>query len=149
MGSNCQTTDLPEPSLAPVERAGAALQGPLASVVDVSQITAQVVTGALTSWVTGHESDVEHVAAASSDGDLLVFYASPRSDGWKVVNASGEAGQKVGGPLTSWVTRDGEYTVEHVAGRAPDGDLLVFVLVSSTWAVAGGQCHHRGRTENR
>ena len=80
-----------------------------------------------TSWVTVSGSyTVEHLAAASPTGDLLVFWWSPRAGRWQVVNATAEAGQKVVGPLTSWVTRDGEYTVEHVAGRAPDGDLLVF-----------------------
>jgi hypothetical protein len=95
-------------------------------VVDVSQSTEQPVTGSLTAWITGANRDVEHVAAATSTGDLLVFYSSPRSRGWQVVNASGDAGRRVGGPFASWITRDGEYTVEHGAGRGSGGELLVF-----------------------
>jgi hypothetical protein len=127
MASKCLTDDaLLLREAAFVKPARAELEGPLASVVDVWQITGQLVTGSLTAWVTGADQDVEHVAGATSAGDLVVFYSSPRSRGWQVVNASREAGRTVVGPFASCITRDGEYTVGQVAARGPGGELLVF-----------------------
>jgi hypothetical protein len=90
-----------------------------------------------TSWVVGN---VEHVAATSSQGDLLVFFFSPGpGNDWQVVNVSQKLGQQIeGAPRTSWVVGN----VEHVAASSPaeglsgvgpihrkierNGDLLVF-----------------------
>ncbi|MGH7397782.1 MAG: hypothetical protein ACRELW_09605 [Candidatus Rokuibacteriota bacterium] len=126
---NCLTTRiardarLPEPPLPPV----IASAGDLTTAEDVSALTGCEVRGPLTSWLTPDGPyTVEHVAALSRTGDLLVFYRSSRSGIWRVVNASREAGQKAQGSPTSWVTRDGPYTVEHVAVPGPAGDLLVF-----------------------
>jgi M6 family metalloprotease-like protein len=44
----------------------------------------------------------------------------------KVVNVSQIAGEKIQGPVTSWKTPNGPYTIEHLAGRDPTGQLLVF-----------------------
>jgi M6 family metalloprotease-like protein len=93
----------------------------------VSQEAGQKVQGSPTSWLTGDGPyTVEHIAITNQEGDLLVFYWSPRNGRWRVVNASGEAGQKVQGALTSWLTTNGGYTVEHVGGTNSSGDLLVF-----------------------
>ena len=54
-----------------------------------------------------------------------MFYWSPQHN-WQVVNVSQKTGQKIAGPVTSWQTPNGPYKVEHLAGRAPNGDLLVF-----------------------
>lgn len=54
-----------------------------------------------------------------------IFYWSPRHD-WQAVNVSQITGQKIASPLTSWQTPDGPVNVEHLAGMAPNGDVLVF-----------------------
>jgi hypothetical protein len=51
-----------------------------------------------------------------------------------VVDASAESGRRVTGGLTSWVTRSGAYTVEHVAGVTASGHLTVF-----WWSPAAGR----------
>src|SRR5260370_408569 len=61
----------------------------------------------------------------SPNGDLLVFFWSPRAD-WQVVNVSQKTGQRVASPATSWQTKDGPFNVEHLAAMSPNGDLLVF-----------------------
>lgn len=94
--------------------------------VNVSQKTGQKIAGQVTSWITSDGPYlVEHLAGRSPNGDLLVFYWSPRQD-WQVVNVSQKTGQKIAESVTSWITSDGTYKVEHLAGRNPSGDLLVF-----------------------
>jgi hypothetical protein len=98
----------------------------LTNVVDVTAITGQGVAGPVRSWVTPDGPFlVEHLAGQSPTGDLLVFYWSPRRD-WQAVNVTAITGQKIAGPVTSWVTPDGPFLVEHLAGQSPSGDLLVF-----------------------
>ena len=95
-------------------------------VVNVSQITGRRVNGPVTSWVTPNGNLlVEHLAGQAPNGELLVFYWMPGQD-WKVVSVTQITGQAVAGPVTSWVTPDGNDLVEHLAGRSPNGDLLVF-----------------------
>jgi M6 family metalloprotease-like protein len=99
------------------------------AVVDVSASTGRSIGGSLTAWTTGDGADtVEHVAGTTTAGVLLVFYRSRHSNGWRVVDASAEAGRALAGAeaLTSWVTKDGEFTVEHVAGRGANNAMLVF-----------------------
>lgn len=95
--------------------------------VDVSARTGQTVGGQLTAWVTGRLREFrEHIGGVTEGGHLMVFYRSPFSDGWRVVDASEESGQNVGmGPLTSWQVRDGEFMVEHIAAVSDQGDLIV------------------------
>jgi M6 family metalloprotease-like protein len=126
---HCLTTQFerelrpPELLLPPVVSSVPALTG----AEDVTALTGHQVSGPLTSWLTPDGPyTVEHVAGVSRSGDLLIFYWSSRSGVWRVVNASQEAGQRVQGSLTSWLTSDGPYTVEHVAGTNAAGDLLVF-----------------------
>src|SRR5262249_38558103 len=45
---------------------------------------------------------------------------------WQVVNVSQKTGQRIAGAVTSWQTPNGPYNVEHLGGRAPNGDVLVF-----------------------
>ncbi len=82
---------------------------------------------ALTNWTTRDgQFTVEHVAGVGSGGELLVFYWSPRNGRWRVADATAESGRRVTGGLTSWITRNGDFTVEHVAGVASNGSMTVF-----------------------
>jgi hypothetical protein len=99
-------------------------------VVDVSAKTGQrlAADSGLVSWQTPDGPvNVEHLAGRNSAGELLVFFWSPRAD-WQVVNVSSITGKKLGpgSGLTAWLAPDGPFTVEHLAGRSPTGDLLVF-----------------------
>jgi hypothetical protein len=94
--------------------------------VNVSQITGQQLAGPVTSWQTlDGPYTVEHLAGIDAAGDLFVFYWSPRAD-WQAVNVSQITGQQLAGPVTSWQTLDGPYTVEHLAGIDAAGDLFRF-----------------------
>jgi hypothetical protein len=97
-------------------------------VVNVTQITGhKVAAGGVTSWQTPDGPYlVEHLAAAAPDGDLMVFYWSPRHD-WQAVNVTQITGHKVAaGGVTSWQTPDGPYLVEHLAAEGTDQHLLEF-----------------------
>src|SRR5258708_5198927 len=95
-------------------------------VVDVSAITGSLVTSRMTAWSVLDGSElVEHLAGRAPNGDLLVFYWTPSHD-WKVVNVSQKTGERVAGQVASWVVPNGNENVEHLAGRSPTGDLLVF-----------------------
>jgi hypothetical protein len=104
----------------------------LPSVVDVSALTGQKVSGQVTSWVTPDGPMlVEHLAGRSDDGSVHVFWWSPRND-WQVHDVSARTGRTVASSLESWVTGN----VEHLAGQAPDGSLLVFWWTPRTdWRV--------------
>jgi hypothetical protein len=99
-------------------------------VVDISAKTQQKVLESVTTWQTRDGPfTVQHVAGVSPSGDLLVFFWSTQADSeenWQVVNVSDKTQQKVAGPLTNWQTPDGPFTVEHIAGVSPNGDLLVY-----------------------
>lgn len=83
--------------------------------------------GPVTSWQTKDAPyTVEHLAGQSPADDLLVYFRLTRTVPWQVVNVSQITRQKIAGPVTSWQTQDGPYTVEHLAGQSPSGDLLVF-----------------------
>ena len=65
---------------------------------------------------------------------------------WQVVNVSQKTSQLIGGPVTSCRAPDGEFIVEHLAGRSPAGDLLVFFWspradwqVVNVTQIAGGE----------
>ncbi len=116
-------------------------------VVNVSAISGQRVVGPVVNWQTPDGPFiVEHLAGVSADGDLVIFFWSPRAD-WQAVNVSALTGQHVAnvsaaitapvsgpakpgqlvlGPLTNWQTQKDQFTVEHLAGLSPEGDLLVF-----------------------
>jgi hypothetical protein len=114
--------------------------------VDVSAKTDQPVAGPVTIWqVWDGNYTFEHIAGPSPSGDLLVYWWWPGAD-WQVVNVSDKTGHKIAGPVTSWQTPDGPYTVEHVAGPSPTGDLLVYWWspradwqVVNVSAIPGGQ----------
>ena len=105
-------------------------------VVNVSNITGQRISGPVTSWITPNgDLLVEHLAGRAPNGDLMVFYWMPGQD-WKVVNVSNITGQRISGPVTSWITPNGDLLVEHLAGRAPNGDLMVFYwMPGQDWKV--------------
>ncbi|MDP9175382.1 MAG: hypothetical protein M3O30_16190 [Planctomycetota bacterium] len=95
-------------------------------VVDVSAKTGVKVVGDITSWQTPNGPfNVEHLAAVTSAGDLMVFWWSPQQD-WQAVNVSQITGQKIRSSVTSWQTPNGPDLVEHLAGMSTNGDLLVF-----------------------
>jgi hypothetical protein len=73
-------------------------------------------------------AQTKEFAGASTTGtdDLLVFFSSTQADDLQIVDVSAKTQQKVVGSVTTWQTPDGPFTVQHVAGVNPSGDLLVF-----------------------
>ena len=95
-------------------------------VVNATAKTGQPVIGGIAAWQTPNGPFlVEHLAARSPDGDLIVFWWSPQHD-WQAVNVSAKTGRRVAGAPVSWLTSDGARTVEHLAARGPNNELLVF-----------------------
>jgi hypothetical protein len=99
-------------------------------VVDVTALTGRALApGApLTSWQTADGPyNVEHLAGVDADGNVVVFFWSPRAD-WQAVEVSTIAGRTVApaSSLTSWQTPDGPYNVEHLGGVDAEGRVLVF-----------------------
>lgn len=95
-------------------------------VVNVTAKTGQHATGAVTAWQTRNGPFlVEHLAARSPAGDLIVYWWSPQHD-WQAVNVSAKTGRKIAGAPVSWQTPNGNLTVEHLAARGPGNELLVF-----------------------
>lgn len=126
-------------------------------VVNVSAISGQRVVGPVINWqAPDGPFIVEHLAGVSADGDLVVFFWSPRAD-WQAVNVSSITGQRVAnvsatltgpisgpakpgqlvvGPLFYWQTLKEQSTFEHLAGLSLEGDLLVFFWSPATdWQV--------------
>jgi len=78
------------------------------------------------SWVfTETAGPFEKLAAPAPNGDLLVFAWRAETD-WRATNLSTLTGRKITGPVTAWVTSSGGGSVEHLAARATNDDLLVF-----------------------
>jgi M6 family metalloprotease-like protein len=95
-------------------------------VVNVTAKTGQRVIGGIAAWQTRNGPFlVEHLAARTPTGDLIVFWWSPQND-WQAVNVSSKTGKHVAGVPVSWLTPDGPQTVEHLAARGPGNELLVF-----------------------
>lgn len=88
------------------------------------------------SWVFNDTvGPVEKLAAPAPNGDLLVFAWRTETD-WQVTNVSATTGRKIIGPVTTWVTPNGDQFVEHLAARATSDDLLVFYrLTGGSWNV--------------
>jgi len=77
----------------------------------------------------------EKLAAPAPNGDLLVFDWHSGSD-WEATNVSATTGRKISGPVTSWITGGDGSSVEHLAARAANDDLLVFFRqVGGPWNV--------------
>jgi M6 family metalloprotease-like protein len=119
--------------------------------VDASAEAGKAVTAGsgLTSWTsTDGPYTVEHVAAVGAGNTLLTFYWSPRNGAWRAVDATAESGRRVASGLTSWVTRSGTTTVEHVAGVAPNGNLAVFwwTPANGAWRAVDATLISRGPT---
>jgi M6 family metalloprotease-like protein len=106
-------------------------------VVNITAKTGQPVTGGVTSWQT-HNGPylVEHLAGRSPAGDLITSWWSPQHD-WQALNVSARTGRRIAGAPASWVTPDGAGgTVEHLAARGINGELLVFFWTpASDWQV--------------
>jgi hypothetical protein len=108
---------------------------PSLNFINVTALTGQAINGPVISWQTQDGPNVvEHLAANSPSGDLLVFYSSATSTAlaWQtanVVNVSQSRGlpQIRSGPFGAWQTTDGSFNIEHIAGiSSPTGNLLVF-----------------------
>ena len=78
-------------------------------------------------------------ASTSSTGDLIAFFwlgdesqtRSTQGYNFNVVNVSATTGYRnITGPVTSWQTPDGPFTVEHLAVAGSSGDLLIFFAES-------------------
>jgi len=96
------------------------------SVENLTNITNVHITGALTSWITRNGPyTVPHIAGITPNGDLIVFWLSTTND-WKHVDVSNITGHSLSEGLGSWQTWNGPYLVEHLAGRDPGGNLIVF-----------------------
>lgn len=93
------------------------------NVVDVTQKTGQKVAGYLTGYVTWQDpqAPLEHVAATSPSGDLLLFTFGGGQD-WRVTNVSAATGKGgLAGPLRSYrsywdvsvaaVTKTGQFRI--------------------------------------
>ena len=96
--------------------------------VDVTAVTGRSIAGPATSWQTlDGPFLVEHLAAVDAEGNVLVFFRSPRAD-WQVVDVTALTGRALapGAPLTSWQASDGPFNVEHLAGVDADGKVVVF-----------------------
>src|SRR4030095_11812371 len=91
-------------------------------LVNISTKTNQKVGGPATSWQTPDgEFIVEHLAARSPSGHLLVFFWSPGAD-WQVVNVDEIApGEPVTGALSVYQVFDGQENVEILGGRSASG----------------------------
>lgn len=96
------------------------------SVKNITTETGKKANGPLTSWVTRNGPYlVPHLAGPNNNGELIVFWRKT-SGNWGSVNVTAITGKHIDGPVTSWVTQNGPYTVEHLAGRGTAGELLVF-----------------------
>lgn len=107
----------------------ASLARPLAPVADVTADTGATVVGEVASWVMLEGlglRQISRLAGRSPAGDLLVFSLPTGAGRWQVQNVSSRTGQRIAGPVTAWLTPDGPYRVEHLAGVSPAGNLLVF-----------------------
>jgi hypothetical protein len=98
------------------------------NVVNITNITHQKVASPVTSWQTRVGTiNVEHLAGLSSTGRLLEFYWSPQHY-WQVITTA----QVFASPVTSWLAKsvpNGPFNLEHLAGKAPNGDLLVLFRI--------------------
>ena len=105
-------------------------------VIDVTEKTGHKIASSAVSWQTPNGPYiVEHLAAESTDGDLIVFYWQSGSD-WKAINVSEKTGTKITGSATAWQTPNGEQIVEHLAAQSRTGELLVFYWQSDNdWKV--------------
>jgi hypothetical protein len=149
VSSNCQGAGPAQQVAARHDTAAAAALRPIdavrTAVVDVSASTGRSIAGPVTAWTIGDGADtVEHVADTTTAGALMVFYRSRHSNGWRVVDASAEAGRTLAGTeaLTSWVTQAAttgstvvgdpvtwtvpQQAAERIAARGANGHLLVF-----------------------
>jgi M6 family metalloprotease-like protein len=107
--------------------AGTAHARAIAPVVDVTAESGSRLVGELASWRTNVDGrKAEYLAGRTSTNQLTVLTWTSAAGRWVAENVSAKTGRNVAGSVTAWQTRDGPYRVEHLAGRAPDGRLLVF-----------------------
>jgi len=75
-------------------------------VVNITAKTGQHVSGGIAAWQTPNGPFlVEHLAARTPAGDLIVFWWSPQND-WQAVNVSAKTGKRVAGaPVSHWAAQ--------------------------------------------
>ncbi len=94
------------------------------------------IVGPVSSWTTPNgNKTVEHIAARTKEGDLLVHFRQQGQD-WKAVNVSEVTGRKIVGPPVAWTSKNGDKIVEHVAARDGSQNLLAFYwMPGQNWKV--------------
>ena len=103
----------------------------LAPSVNVTSESGYTLSGRLTSWrTTSEDRTIEHLAGTNSTSHLIHFHLihfhwSPSIGHWQAEDLSSLTSHLIVGNVTSWVTPDGPYVVEHIAGRDPEGRMLV------------------------
>lgn len=94
--------------------------------VDITAKTGRHVVGAVTAWQTRNGPFlVEHLAARTPAGELVVFWWSPQHD-WQVGDVTAITGKSIAGAPVAWQTKNGANTVEHLAARGAHDELLGF-----------------------
>lgn len=96
------------------------------SAQDVTDVTGVKMVSDLAAWLTPNgQGYVEHLAGHTAKNELYVFWKSGGGD-WNAVNVSKITGTETIGRMAAWVTQNGAYKVEHLGGRTPEGDVIVF-----------------------
>ncbi|MCU0686108.1 MAG: serine/threonine protein kinase [Polyangiaceae bacterium] len=101
-----------------------------------TDITAQAgysAEGPLARWQTPNgDLNIEHLAARSLDGDLVVYWRSSTHDWWST-NVSLKTGRRIASPVAPWKlwVNDAPPLVEHLAAIGTDGHLYDFVWRTS------------------
>lgn len=94
--------------------------------LDVTEITGVKIVSDMAAWLTPNgQGSVEHLAGHTANNELIVFWRSSGAD-WNSVNVSAKTGTKAVGRMAAWLTDNGPYLVEHLGGRTPDGEVVVF-----------------------
>jgi len=106
---------------------------------DLTTVTNQTVEGPVTYWQRNIRGNFvgEYLAARDRNGQVLVFQRTEIGGDWTVDNLTQATGQRLATPLTSWqVSLDTTEVVEHLAGTADNGDLILFWRsLSQDWQV--------------
>src|SRR5262249_7655747 len=83
------------------------------------------ISGPVTSWQVRRGNFLyEYLAGRSTSGELVVFYWSPANAGGKW--QAQRTGQFIADTVVAWNVPNGSGVVEHLAGRNPNNELLVY-----------------------
>ena len=105
-------------------------------VINLTTLTGQSVAGPADVWFDPIAL-FEKLAARAPNGDLVIFYYDRIDLSWQVTNVTSVTGQRIGGPVASWRTKNGATWYEHVGAAGPDQHLYVFYKpTGGVWQVA-------------